>query len=221
MNRTLEQMPFAEDRESKFKLDEVISLLSRTPKDGKLGSEYYNNTSELELLLCLANEIRRLNKEIMKNKKHKIKIEIPEGYVIKKTIIKDIIDEWHGLCKLMNADIILEPIKKPLPKTWEEYLRQSNKCYPTVNHIRIPLEYNEVFKALAQLIELRDRYNDGWEPDWKNEDQTKYGISILNGHAIVDRYNLFSVVLSFKSTELRNEFLKNFRALIETAKPLL
>lgn len=162
-------------------------------------------------------KIKKEAKEIMKNKKHKI--EIPEGYELyadHKTDYKSTL----GL-KIIEHTVILSPIKKHLPKTWEEYLRQSDKCYPTINHIRIPLEYNEVFKALAQLIELRDRYNDGWEPDWESLKDDKY--CIFNRADTIMNITAGAIchVLAFRSADIRDTFLYNFADLIETAKSLL
>ena len=142
----------------------------------------------------------------------KYKVEIPEGYEVNRAFTGDYCGEF------ISTTVVFKPIKKELPKTWEEY-RDANQIHQWLEDwASIP----EKHKALGKLEILRDHYNDGWIPDWKNEYQPKYGISILNEYAIIDKYNLFSVVLSFKTPELRDEFLSNFRDnLIEEAKPLL
>lgn len=154
----------------------------------------------------------------MKNKKHKI--EIPEGYEVTETIENMYRDEFDKDITT-HITVNLKPTKKELPKTWEEYLRQSDKCYPSINHIRIPLQYNEAFKALGQLIELRDRYNDGWEPDWNSSIQIKHIINVCNTQLQLTKAELTSSVLAFKTRALRDRFYQYFRPLIETAKPLL
>lgn len=79
----------------------------------------------------------------------------------------------------------------------------------------------EACLALSQLCQLRDRYNDGWKPDWKNEKELKYVIEIFWDNIVKREYECRYKVLAFKTEELRDEFLKNFRELIWIAKPLL
>ena len=81
-------------------------------------------------------------------------------------------------------------------------------------------EIAEAYAVLPKLIRLRDEYNEGWKPDWLNT---------------IEKYTIFNIVnkihtsfacnenkiLSFKTAEIRNKFLKNHRDLIEIAKPLL
>ncbi|MBQ7280572.1 MAG: hypothetical protein IJR13_07625 [Bacteroidales bacterium] len=75
--------------------------------------------------------------------------------------------------------------------------------------------------ALCQLIQLRDCYNNGWQPDWENGNQIKYAIIFVeNEITIISSYRI-SHVLTFKTEELLHEFKKNFKYLIEQAKPLL
>ena len=155
----------------------------------------------------------------MKSKKYKV--EIPKGYEVERT----------STCNSHNADnspriykeVIFKPIKKQLPKTWEEYIENPEKAWHEIGVMRMATipKYQNAFMALNKLMQLRDHYNDGWEPDWTNADQIKHGINFMNGGVLTDKYSLFSAILSFKTPELRDEFLSNFRKLIETAKPLL
>lgn len=82
-------------------------------------------------------------------------------------------------------------------------------------------EIAEAYAVLPQLIRLRDEYNEGWKPDWGDEDSKKYILSyrrnnIEGSHTISSRY-----LLSFKSEEIRNQFLEDYKYLIEIAKPFL
>ena len=81
-------------------------------------------------------------------------------------------------------------------------------------------ELAQAIKALAKLIFLRDYYNEDWEPDWR-DDNSKYCIEIYQGRIISECYRGTSRVLAFKTQEIRNEFLREQKELIEIAKPLL
>ena len=80
-------------------------------------------------------------------------------------------------------------------------------------------ETAEAFLALMQLIQLRDCYRQGWKPDW-GDYTTKhciiFGGVVYIGWAIGEQR-----VLSFQSEEIRDEFLKTFKDLIEKAKELI
>jgi hypothetical protein len=79
----------------------------------------------------------------------------------------------------------------------------------------------EAVLALCQLIQLRDCYNGDWVPDWKDKDEIKYIIQFDEEEIHCDTWLRYSVSpLYFKTEELRDEFLRNFRDLIEKLKPL-
>ena len=141
-------------------------------------------------------------------KKHKV--EIPEGYEFVTNEVKADGDELR-VSKVYRK----KPIKKELPKTWEEFTRNSKNCYPRgVCNIRIPLDYRDAFDALGKLIELRDIYNDGIERT------APYSIYRLCD-AIAGANHREQGPLVLNNTKLGIEFGTNFRDLIETAKFLL
>lgn len=133
-----------------------------------------------------------------------------------------------------------EPI---LPKTWEEFCKnhpiQKGESYIQMDSSRtawnvegkriadrdrnvLPNEKDaEAMLALCQLIQLRDCYNDGWQPDWTDNDSHKFAITIDGGCPMPIRTSTESYVMAFKNPDLQNAFLKNFQDLIEVAKPLL
>ena len=84
----------------------------------------------------------------------------------------------------------------------------------------------EAHLALMQLHQLRDCYRDGWQPNLK-DDSDKYGIERLYNPVLrnielrVAWHNDVSIFLSFPTCELANEFLTNFRDLIEEAGDLI
>ena len=160
-----------------------------------------------------------------------LKITCPDGYEIDKE-------------KSTFECIVFKPIKKELPKTWEEFCKthpikggesyfnpssmlitfnaSGNIRYPGVDKNLLPSrELAEAILVLCQLIQLRDCYNNGWKPDWTDSNEDKYTIVLLRNTPITECYTTINRILSFKTAELRDQFLENFRDLIETAKPLL
>lgn len=158
----------------------------------------------------------------MKNKE--LKIEVPQGYEIDKE-------------KSTFEKIVFKKVEKELPKSWEEldivkgfYVDSLSKiagtgeetCAEEYNRNTFPTkEEAEACIALAQLCQLRDRYNDGWKPDWDSMSETKYVLEISRNIVVKNFYGNRHKILAFKTEELRDKFLENFRDLIETAKPLL
>lgn len=159
-----------------------------------------------------------------------VKIIPPEGYEV---------DKEHSTFKCIK----FKPIKPLLPTTWEEFcitkLVEEGEAYVcsdcainqlSVKQRRVPCrdknilpskQYAEAMLALCQLIQLRDYYNDGWEPDWANSSVKKYCIYPNAGSITTGALKTANEALFFKTEELMNKFLKNFRDLIEVAKPLL
>ena len=81
-------------------------------------------------------------------------------------------------------------------------------------------ETAEAYAVLPQLIRLRDEYNEGWKPDWLNKIEKYTIFNLLNKIHTSFACNE-NKILSFKTAEIRNKFLKDHKDLIEIAKPLL
>lgn len=100
-----------------------------------------------------------------------VKINIPEGYTI---------DEKNSTFECIKFK------RKELPKTWEEFCANNPtkrgeffvngdcRIYEYLEGQRNPIadanvlpnrEYAEAILALCKLIQLRDCYNDGWQPN--------------------------------------------------------
>ncbi len=166
-------------------------------------------------------------------KMEKVTIEIPPGY--------ELVQTGEGKWEQRK-------IERKLPKTWEEFcemnpikddeyfLTAGNDdgieafCkLPGFSRIRDPQyrdilpnkETAEAFLALMQLIQLRNFYNGDWEPDWGNENEKKIIIRNYRGRVLGGCEPTIGYVLTFKSEELRDQFLENFKDLIEIAKPLI
>ena len=82
-------------------------------------------------------------------------------------------------------------------------------------------EIAEAYAVLPQLIRLRDEYNEGWKPDWKDENTAKYYIGRYGNDWDIDFTYKYPYLLCFKSFAIRNKFLEDHRDLIEIAKPFL
>jgi hypothetical protein len=130
-----------------------------------------------------------------------------------------------------------------LPKTWEEFCER----YPTQNgeyyinnrsyiealrgedervdnfdrNICTSKQEAEAFLALMQLRQLRKAYVKDWEPDWKNDISAKYCIEVDSNELLIHSWYNKSHTLSFPTCGLAEQFLTNFKDLLEIAKPLL
>ena len=151
------------------------------------------------------------------------KIQVPEGYEI---------DRENSTFE----NIIFRKMERKLSKRWEDLPFVEGwfidaKCRIIETGKLTTQEYNkntfptkeeaEACLALAQLCQLRDIYNEGWKPNWEDYNETKYCIEFCQGRIeTIDRVNCHKI-LTFKTEELRDKFLENFRNLIEIAKPLL
>ena len=157
--------------------------------------------------------------------KQTIEIEVPDGKI---AIWKD-------------NKVVFEDIKPQFPKTWEEFCEQNtikrSECYLDISSCIIDMwdgkrdissdrnvlpnkQATEAHLALMQLHQLRDCYREGWEPDWNN-DCNKYIIVKNRNKYVVFGGNWTNEFLSFQDRERAEEFLTNFRELIEQAGDLI
>ena len=168
--------------------------------------------------------------------KQTIEIEVPDG---KKAVWKDntIIFEdikpqlpktWEEFCEMRNRN------------KYEVYIEFNSKCVEigelTDDMKRDPQEDRNVLPsikaaeahlALMQLHQLRDCYRQGWTPDYTDISNkfciTRYFNFYLHkyDYEIVTRATIPHYFLSFQSKEIAQEFLDNFRNLIEQAGDLI
>ncbi len=149
-----------------------------------------------------------------------VKIHPPEGFEVCPTSTQ--------------TEIRFRPVSKSKPK-WEDFglvngwfVRNVGEVTKYDNHNAGPINKNtwptkeeaEACLALSQLCQWRDKYNEGWKPDWKNRD-TIWCICIT--HDCVRTFSTMTEnhALAFKTQKIRDKFLEDFRELIEIAKPLL
>ena len=157
--------------------------------------------------------------------KQTIEIEVPDG----KTAV------WK------DGKLVFEDIEPQLPKTWEEFCKQNaatddeyfidGSCYITrcvygerntiIDRNMLPSKQAaEQHLALMQLHQLRDCYRQGWKPNYEygsinvnieKQDNTPIIIKVIQREAF----------LSFPTQELAEQFLNNFKDLIEQAGDLI
>jgi hypothetical protein len=152
-----------------------------------------------------------------------LKISIPDGYEIDKA-------------QSTFENIVFKPTVTALPKTWIELnkingysidgasriekLGDSVGCIDINKNVFATEEQAKASIALAQLSQLMQVYNDGWVPDWK-DDNYKHNIEYYIDETIIETRCSYSSFLAFKTQETAKLFLENFKDLITNAKPLL
>ena len=151
-----------------------------------------------------------------------LKISIPDGYEIDKA-------------QSTFENIVFKPTVVALPKTWKQLKEINGYCTTSLSkttrvvglsvindncNVFATEEQAKASIALAQLSQLMQVYNNGWVPDWK-DGNNKYTITFFNDEMFCHTFVENRKFLSFKTRELRDEFLENFKDLITIAKPLL
>lgn len=152
-----------------------------------------------------------------------IKITPPEGYEIDKE-------------KSTFNEIVFKKLEPNLPMSWEElgevegyfiYEHSGINVHPVIdkavayNRNLFPTkEEAEAMRAMAQLCQLRDRWNNGWEANW-GDDTEKYCIYSYNCKLEKSTFTYTYSPMAFKTIELRNKFMETFKDLLEEAKPFL
>lgn len=157
-------------------------------------------------------------------------IEIPEVPEGKKLVFRD-------------GKFSVEDITPVLPETWEEFCKlcpQMDKEYyiaidsniiccggrrvaDTDKNMLTSREAAEAHLAYMQLHQLRDFYRQGWKPNWRDKDSTKYCISFCGNcnDYIISPCRTSMHFLSFQSYEIAEKFLNCFRNFIVQAGDLL
>ena len=106
-----------------------------------------------------------------------------------------------------------EEVWEKADKVYESKSEEVCKGYPSQ-------ELADASEALRKLLFLRDYYNEGWQPDWEDEEE-KFSIQVCEGEFHTFESIECQRVVSFKTEEIRDKFLEEQRELLETAKLLL
>ena len=151
-----------------------------------------------------------------------IKITPPEGYEVDKE-------------KSTFNEIVFKKLEPNLPMSWEAlgvvkgyYISASSDishiCYTnTIDNNRNVFPTKEeakAMRAMAQLCQLRDAWNNGWEANWE-DDTEKYCICSYSCKLEKSTFNYTYNPMAFKTIELRDKFMETFKDLLEEAKPFL
>ena len=126
-----------------------------------------------------------------------------------------------------------ELIGDRLPKTWDEYcikhgevgdkIKASlNTAYMAINKYTFSdYKQAQAHIALMKLHLLRDEYRQGWKPDWRNVNESKFVIEMVANELSINNYGITRYSLSFQDEKRADKFLTNFRELIEQAGDLI
>ena len=124
------------------------------------------------------------------------------------------VDVPNGM-EIDRDSIKFKKIEKELPNSWLDFAKDCDiRVLETIGTI-------ERYVALRKLELLRDCYNDGWKADYKNDLQDKHCIHYISSSIQTMVFTDDNAFLNFKTAELRDKFLENFKDIIELAKPLL
>lgn len=114
--------------------------------------------------------------------------------------------------------------KTPIP-TYEEVIKEARSkgdYYYLPDSLEAPSEeLVDATIALLKLLFLRDYYNKGWQPDWKDGDEEKYCIRNFGNELCVMDLGFSVRVMAFRTPQIRDKFLEEQKELLEIAKPLL
>ena len=156
---------------------------------------------------------------------NELDIKAPKGYEI---------DQENS--DLSTGVIRFKEAKQGLVKSWEDLEKVTgyfvdDDCRLEYMDEVLTIDYHrgtwateeqaEASIAMAMLSQLMKQANGDWTPDWTDGNQIKYSIANKYDKLCEDYQFGFSAFLTFKSEEIRDEFLELHRDLIEKAKPLL
>ena len=153
-----------------------------------------------------------------------IKVEFENNVKVKYTTDGCFVKNKGTVPTLSTSDYSIETKgfeqKAPTP-TYEEAEEWMKKEYAKGSLCLMMRDVFEALEALRKLIVLKDYYNEGWQPDWKNPDVIKHTIEVFSNELRKSGNYTLQQLLVFKTKEIRNKFLEEQRELLEIAKPLL
>lgn len=150
---------------------------------------------------------------------------VPEGYELDKE-------------QSTETKVVLKKIEDKRVDSWQEYcklMKDKDSCFVDMNgnirttHFLATAAVGEfedkedavAFAALYKLICLRRNWVGNWKPDWKDNDEEKFGIVVNSNRLETISFYRMSQPLSFPTGKMCDEFFDTFRDLLEQAKPLL
>lgn len=149
-------------------------------------------------------------------------IKIPLGYEIDKTKSTEDTIVLNKI-KIVDVDADFERAFKSAREQGDFYNIDGFDMSDDFVDACVPSEEEaEAVNALCKLMFLRNEINEDWEIDWKDDYQSKWVIHNKNG-VLVSEWTTVKLTkpLVFRSEKVCNQFLKDYRELLEIAKPLL
>ena len=149
-------------------------------------------------------------------------IKIPLGYEIDKTKSTEDTIVLNKI-KIVDVDADFERAFKSAREQGDFYNIDGFDMSDDFVDACVPSEDEAAaMNALCKLLFLRDEFNKDWEIDWKDNYQSKWVIHNKNGVLVSECTTVkLTKPLVFRSEKVCNQFLKDYRELLETAKPLL
>lgn len=151
------------------------------------------------------------------DKERELKIEIPEGYEIDKE------NSTFECIKFKRKELTYDDIAKELfihkdcffIDTFGEvhYIANLEVGYTQSNNCTSEKQAEKLL-AINKLMNVAKYLNDGWKPDWSNNDEKKYYITIDNNFSsnskIMIRYNYITndSLVYFKTEKLAREAVR-------------
>ena len=150
------------------------------------------------------------------------KVEIVDGVAVVtfKEKKKKLPESWDEFCEMFPLPLMFATTKTDFDPYQDYFVPYYNRLVDAMSEFTTDRATAEAVLALCQLILLRNCYNGDWVPDWTNDNETKFVIRFLNNEIYQTIGYESPTPLYFKTKELRDEFLKYFRQLIEKLKPL-
>ena len=132
------------------------------------------------------------------------------------------IPKGYELVGVDNQQVVFEKVKPQYPKTYEECcdILQLEHIFELKD---LTMDEEKLMDSFIRLKRCRDAYwklASDWKPDWK-DGNTKYIITFAQNEVYKDVSIIFNHLLVFPTEEMRDEFYKNFKSLIEKCKELL
>lgn len=226
-----------------IKILESLGGINKLNLEGNKSTGYYylnrNNDIWCDYYFCVFKEytcytLEEYEQKFNNMEKRNIQIDLTTAKV------------WYnqgGQLKEIALQAFSEKELQNLPKSWKEYceinpLLDIGKEFflpidgtPTA----IPQKYSryvysftmsskkraEQFVVLNKLLQIRDYYNQGWEPNWNDVKQEKFVIGFKYNKLFREVFYNLMFTFAFKTCELRNEFFNNFKEDLEFIKEFL
>jgi len=129
--------------------------------------------------------------------------------------------------QLRSAALLIEDLEEvkeeKLPESWADLSREVKRDASSAR-VECNADIEDSLDALAQLYEFRQEYwriAGDWEPDWDDDEETKYVIELFDEDYVISQAYQAHYFLAFPTYEQAQHFLKHHQELIEEAQEFL